>query len=383
MLAGASIRVEDGLIRAVSADGAVDPAGTVVDAGGAYVAPGFIDMHVHGGGGFDFMDLSERGFIEAAVVHARHGTTSLVPTTVACGFEKLRAFIAAFESVAGGRRYPGADLVGMHLEGPYVAVGQKGALDERFIKAPDPREYEPIIAMTDHILRWDAAPELPGSGAFGDRLLRAGILPSVAHSDATFEEAVASLEHGFTHITHFYSGTSTVTRAGAFRRAGVVEFGYLRDDVTVEVIADGCHLPASLLQLVFKIKGPSRIALVTDAMRAAGTDLRTCRIGSADGGLEVIIEDGVAKMPDRTCFAGSVATTDRLVRNMVRLAGAPLASAVQMATITPARILGIDGRKGMIAPGRDADLVLFDQDINIRMTMVRGEVVFDAAASAR
>jgi N-acetylglucosamine-6-phosphate deacetylase len=383
LLAGASVLVEGGLIRAVSADGAVDSAAAVIDARGAYVAPGFIDMHLHGGGGVDFMDLSERSFVDAAVAHARHGTTSLAPTTVACPFEQLRSFVSLFESVKKGRRYPGAELLGMHLEGPYLSPGQKGAQDERFIKAPDPREYEPILGMTEHILRWDAAPELPGSHEFGDRLVRAGILPSVAHSDATFEEALAALEHGFTHITHFYSGTSTVTRAGPFRRAGIVEFGYLRDEVTVEVIADGCHLPASLLQLIYKIKGPSRIALVTDAMRAAGTDMRTSRIGNADSGLEVIIEDGVAKMPDRTSFAGSIATTDRLVRNMVRLAGAPLECAVQMATVTPARILGIGGRKGMIAPGYDADLVVFDQDVNVRTTVVRGEVVFDAVASVR
>lgn len=369
--------IDSGVIAGIIDEASIDPSLPIIDARGGYISPGFIDIHVHGGGGYDFMDGSEEAFVGPAVAHARHGTTALSPTTVACDHERLKHFIAVYESVHERSSYLGADLVGIHIEGPYLAQSQRGAQDGRNLSAPDPREYAEILSLTKHIVRWDAAPELPGVMEFGDALVRSGVLPSIAHSDAVFEEAMEALEHGFSHVTHFYSGTSTVTRVGPYRKAGVVEFGYLRDDVTVEIIADGCHLPASLLGLIYKVKGPSRVALITDAMRAAGTQMTTARLGDATQGLDVIIEDGVAKLPDRSSFAGSVATADRLVRNMVHLAGVPLNSAVQMMTITPARILGIKDRKGIIAPGYDADIVVFDQNVQVTMTMVRGTVVFE------
>jgi N-acetylglucosamine-6-phosphate deacetylase len=371
---------ENGIISAIRADSELDRKLPTIDAGGNFVAPGFIDMHLHGGGGFDFSDGSEEAIIEPAVTHARFGTTSLAPTTVAGDFESLKKFILLYNTVAADCRFRGANLLGLHLEGPYFSVAQRGAQDIRYLKTPAPEDYLEILGLSDRIIRWDAAPELPGSLEFADALRARGILPSIAHSDATFEQALTAREHGFTHITHLYSGTSTVTRIGAFRTAGVNEFAFLFDDVTVEIIADGCHLPPSLLKLIYKIKGPSRIALITDAMRAAGTNLKTSRIGDARNGLEVIIEDGVAKLPDRTSFAGSIATTNRLVRNMVELADVPLTEAVSMATTTPARILGLEGRKGMLAPGYDADIVIFDRDFEILHTIVAGEVVHSAGS---
>lgn len=371
------IVVQDGLIQAVVDEESIDPSLPVIDACGKYIAPGFIDIHVHGGGGHDFMDSTEEAILGPAIVHARHGTTSLTPTTVACGPDRLKKFITAYESAIRHTEHGGANLLGIHIEGPYFAQTQKGAQDGRYITVPIPRDYNEILSLTDHIVRWDAAPELPGSHSFGDALLRAGVLASIAHSDATFEQAMEALEHGFNHVTHFYSGTSTVTRVGAFRTAGIVEFAYLRDDVTVEIIADGCHLPASLLALIYKIKGPSRVVLITDAMRAAGTELKISKLGDAETGLDVVIEDGVAKLPDRSSFAGSVATADRLVRNMLQIAAVPMETAVQMMTTTPARVLGVSDRKGIIAPGYDADIVVFDENVEVGMTMVKGSVVYD------
>ena len=376
ILEGTCIRVENGKIAALFPESEPDPALETLDARGNYISPGFIDLHLHGGGGFDFMDGSEEAIIGPAVAHARFGTTSMTPTTVACDFEKTRRFLGNYDRVKAGRAYKGANLAGIHLEGPYLSEEQRGAQDIRFIKNPDKNEYEAIAGMTKHLVRWDAAPELPGSLEFGDFLRKEGIIASIAHSNATYEEALASSEHGFTHVTHFNSGTSTVSRKGAFRTAGINEFAYLHDDVTVEVIADGCHLPASLLKLIYKIKGASKMMLVTDAIRAACTDMTTCRLGDGESGIEVIIEDGVAKMPDRTCFAGSVATMNRLVRTMIHLANVPLHEAVGMATISPARFLGIENRKGILAPGMDADLVIFDENIDIMTTMVNGEIVY-------
>ena len=380
MLRDHHLLLEGGTIRCVRGDSELDPKLPTLDAAGGFVAPGFIDIHLHGGGGYDFSDGTEEAIIQPAVAHARFGTTSLAPTTLAGDFERLKEFIILYNGVASDCRFSGANLLGLHLEGPYFSPEQRGAQDPRYLKTPLPEEYNEILSLSDRIIRWDAAPELPGGLELGDALRSRGILASIAHSNATFGQALIAREHGYSHITHLYSGTSTVTRIGAFRTAGVNEFAFLYDDVTVEIIADGCHLPPSLLKLIYKIKGPSRISLITDAMRAAGTNLKKCRIGDAEKGLEVIIEDGVAKLPDRTSFAGSIATTNRLVRTMVEQADVPLPEAVCMVTATPARLLGLDGRKGSLAPGCDADVVVFDRDINILHTIVAGEVVHSAAS---
>ena len=210
---------------------------------------------------------------------------------------------------------------------------------------------------------------------FGRKLNQRGILAAIGHTDATSEDVAEALENGYTHLTHLYSGMSGVMRRNAYRYAGVVESAFLFDQLTVEIIADGIHLPPSLLQLIYKQLGPSRIALITDSMRAAGMGPGESMLGSLKDGLKVIVEDGVAKLPDRTAFAGSVATADRLVRNMIQLAGVPLLHAVQMMTITPARICKIDTAKGSLTIGKDADLVIFDDDIQLKTTLINGRVI--------
>lgn len=253
---------------------------------------------------------------------------------------------------------------------------QRGAQDTRYIRDPDPEEYKAIIQHSASIKRWSAAPELPGAIEFGQYARQHGILPAIAHTDAIFEEVELAHENGYSLVTHLYSGMSGVTRRNAFRYAGVVESAFLIDELDVEIIADGVHLPAALLKLVYKIKGPEKIALITDAMRAVGLPEGPSILGNLKNGLEVLIEDGVAKLPDRSAFAGSVATADRLVRTMVQIADVPLIDAVRMITSTPARIMGIANKKGLLVPGKDADIVIFDNNINIQKTIVKGKVVF-------
>ena len=200
---------------------------------------------------------------------------------------------------------------------------------------------------------------------------------SMGHTDAIYEDALAAFKSGYTLATHFYSCMSSVTRRNCLRYAGVIEAAYLLDEMYVEIIADGIHLPEALLKLIYKIKGSDRIALVTDAIRAAGTDDKETILGSNNGnGLRVIVEDGVAKLVDRSSFAGSVATSDRLVRNMVNVADVPLLEAVKMASQTPANILGLGASKGSLTAGKDADIVIFDNNINVSTTIVQGRVVF-------
>lgn len=353
-----------------------------INAHGNYISPGFIDIHVHGGGGHDFMDCNEIAFLKIAETHARHGTTSMLPTTLSCEREELLTTLDIYKD-AVRNNVNGAQFLGMHIEGPYFAMNQRGAQDPRYIRDPDPVEYRDIISRYDIIKRWSAAPELKGALAFAQYLKANGILPALAHTDATYEEVVKGFEHGYVLATHLYSGMSTITRRNAFRYAGALEASFLIEEMDVEIIADGRHVPAPLLQLALKMKGPGRIALITDAMRGAGMPEGESILGNKKSGLKVIIEDGVAKMPDRSSFAGSVATADRLVRTMMQIAGAPLSEAIRMATSTPARIIHVADKKGSLAAGKDADIVIFDHDINIKTTIIKGVQVFDAALSQK
>ncbi|QRX64347.1 N-acetylglucosamine-6-phosphate deacetylase [Dysgonomonadaceae bacterium zrk40] len=372
-----TVVIENGIIADITDKGAFIPADTdvVIDATNKYLSSGFIDIHTHGGGGHDFMDGTVEAYLGAAETHAQFGTTALLPTTLTSTTEELfKTFKIYKEAVK--RNNKGARFLGLHLEGPYFAYNQRGAQDPKYLRNPEPEEYNAIMAASDDIVRWSLAPELPGALQFAKVLREHNILTAVAHSDAIYEEVLDAYDAGFTLATHLYSGMSTITRRNAFRYAGVVEAAYLIDGMDVEIIADGVHLPKSLLQFVYKFKGPDRTALCTDSMRGAGMPDGESILGSLEKGQRVIIEDGVAKLPDRTAFAGSVATTDRLVRTMMQVAGVPLVEAVRMMTLTPARIMRLDQHKGSISKGKDADLVLFDENINVSHTIVEGNVIY-------
>lgn len=345
-----------------------------IDAEEGYISPGFIDIHTHGAGNSDFMDCTEEACICIARTHARYGTTLLYPTTLASDNKELFCFLDIYDRVKEQRE--GAAFGGIHLEGPYFSHMFRGAQDPKFLRNPRPEEYMQILERSNDIARWSLAPELPGAFDFADELCKRGICPSIAHTDAIYEDIVEAKEHGFKHITHFYSCMNGIIRRNAFRYAGCIEAGYLMDDIYVELIADGVHVPAPLMKLVTKIKGANKIALVTDSMRGAGMHEGKSILGSLTKGQEVIVEDGVAKMPDRQSFAGSVATADRLVRNMFKLAEQPLTDAVKMMTLTPAVMMGIDDHKGKISIGYDADIVVFDKNVNVKHTFVKGEKIF-------
>jgi N-acetylglucosamine-6-phosphate deacetylase len=266
--------------------------------------------------------------------------------------------------------------MGIHLEGPYLAMTQRGAQDPKWIRDPDPKEYEYIVSKSNHIKRWSAAPELKGAISFGKYLRSKGILVSMAHTDAIYEEVIEAFENGYTLATHLYSAMSGVTRKNGYRYAGAIESAFIIDEMDVEIIADGVHVPPPLLKLVCKIKGADKIALITDAMRAAGMSPGKSVIGNIHTGMEVIVEDGVSKLPDRSAFAGSVATADRLVRTMINMAGVSLTDAIRMITLTPATIMNISDKKGSLVQGKDADIIIFDENISVQTTMVKGKVIY-------
>ena len=374
---GQTLICENGKIEQIIPNGSYQPlvGDKVIDARQNYVSPGFIDMHIHGGGGHDFMDGTVEAFLGVAETHAKYGTTAMVPTTLTSTIEELMTTFTVYRK-AKEMNINGSQFIGLHLEGPYFSPKQCGAQDSNFLKKPQAEEYNAILEASKDIIRWSVAPELEGALALGQTLQQHHILPSIAHTDAIYEEVEKAFTAGYTHVTHLYSAMSSVTRKNAFRYAGVVEATYLIEDMTVEIIADGIHLPKPLLQFVYKFKGVDKTALCTDAMRGAGMPDGESILGSLNNGQKVIIEDGVAKMPDRKAFAGSVATTDRLVRTMIYLAGVPLIDAVRMMSLTPARILHIDKEKGSLEIGKDADIVIFDNQININNTILKGHVIY-------
>ena len=362
-----NVYVENGTIAAVTDDEL--PCDKVIDAAGAYVSPGFIDLHVHGGGGADFMDGGVEPILQAAKTHLKHGTTTIYPTTITAPMETVKQFFADVRTAAAMPEMP--HIGGVHMEGPYIADSQAGAQDRRFITDPVPEDYAELVAASGGILkRWAYAPERPGSAEFCTYIQRHGIVPAIGHSDAAYDDVMKAYECGVRNMTHFYSGMSGLTRRDGYRVLGAIETGYLLDDMNVEVIADGIHLPPELLRLIYKGKGKDHICLITDAMRGADMPEGDSIIGPIGNGVPCIIEAGIAKMPDRTCFAGSVATTDRLVRTFHKIAGVELASCVQMVTKNPAAVMGL-GNVGQIKMGYDADLLIFDEDINIKTVILK------------
>ena len=353
----------------------VPPGSEVIDAEGDYVSPGFIDMHTHGAGGADFMDGTVETYLTAARTHAMHGTTLLYPTTLTSTDEALYDSFETYRKAVAENR-DGAAFGGMHLEGPYFSPLFAGAQDPRWLRCPKREEYMEILERCPDLARWSFAPELDGASEFAAELMKRGIVASIGHTNATFGECDAAFKAGARLMTHFYSCMSTVSRRNAFRFAGTVEYGYWQDGMDVEIIADGIHVPEDLLRLLLKIKGVGKVSLVTDSMRAAGMPEGKSILGGLAGGQEVIVEDGVAKLMDRSAFAGSVATADRLVSTMVKTAGCGISDVVRMLAANPAGIMGVLDRKGTIAPGKDADVVIFDEDINVRRTIINGNIIY-------
>ena len=338
----------------------------LIDAKGMYVVPGGVEIHCHGGGGGDFMEGTEEAFRTAINAHMKHGTTSIFPTLSSSTVPMIEA---AAETCTRLMAEPDSPVLGLHLEGHYLNMKMAGGQMPENIKDPDPKEYIPIVEKWGCIKRWDAAPELPGAMQFGKYITGKGILASVAHTQAEYEDIRAAWESGYSHATHFYNAMPGFHKRREYKYEGTVESIYLIDDMTVEVVADGIHVPPTILRLIYKIKGVERACVITDALACAASE------SNVAFDPRVIIEDGVCKLADRSALAGSVATMDRLIRTLVQKAEIPLEDAVRMASETPSRIMGVYDRKGSLQKGKDADILILDQDLNIRAVWAMGKLV--------
>ncbi|MBO5745850.1 MAG: amidohydrolase family protein [Clostridia bacterium] len=357
IIEGVDILVDNGVIADVVPTA---PDKSAIDLNGNYIAPGFIELHCHGAMGYEFMDGTEEAYFKICEKHAAHGTKIMYPTFSAADFKVLYKALETFENIQD--ELP-LEVPGVHLEGPYFALEMSGAQNPEFIHEPRAEEYVPIIERFGHLIsRWSYAPELDKDNKFLDYLITHNITPAIGHSAAEYSHVISAFEKGNRLITHLYSCTSTITRHGGFRHLGIIESAYLLDDMYVEAIADGCHLPPELLRLIVKQKGTDRVALITDSIRAGGMTAEEFNGGNS-GGMSFIIEDGVAKLSDRSAFAGSIATSDQLLKRTVA-AGISLEDTVKMMTETPANIMGLK-TKGKIEKGFDAVFTVFDKDLNI------------------
>ena len=359
---------ECGLITAVTS--AELPYDAEYDYTGYYVAPGFIDMHTHGGAGHEFFSSAE-DIVQAANFHLSHGTTSICPTISAAPLSVMKKSVVEVKKAMNDIALE-PNIIGLHLEGPYLSAEQCGAQCPDFITPPILEEYKQLIDEAgDVIARWTYAPENDENGEFCKYLTEHRIVASAGHTNATYKEMQLAAENGCTLVTHLYSCTSTITREFGFRKLGVIESVYLNDDMYAEIIADGRHLPPELIRLILKIKGTDRVALCTDSLALAGTDVTE----GITLNVPFIIEDGVCKLRDRSAFAGSIATADVLVHVMVKEVGVDIVDAVKMITKVPAKILGLNS-KGKLAKGMDADIVVFDEDVIVSDVFIMGIKIF-------
>ena len=346
----------------------------IINCGGNYLSPGFIDVHCHGGGGGSFGKPELEEHVKALKMHLSHGVTSITPAAVTDNAEEMKQFAAIKAEIDNRSDLP--HHLGYFMEGPFNQPHPDMKIGNPQAPVLTPELYEDLIREAKGVVnRWMAAPELVGGMEFGRALRAAGITGCMGHSDATFAQVEEAMRNGYSCVVHLYSVMSTVTRDNGFRRGGLVEAGLLLDDLDVEIICDGCHLPPELIRLAVKCKGYDRLMLVSDCGPLGGFPEGEYDVDFGPMKLQLIIEDGVCKPPARNCFLGSVATGDRLVRTVYKQAGVPLWGAVRMATKTPARHCGYAGIKGEITLGADADLVCFNDDIQISAVYLMGQAV--------
>ena len=363
ILENGHVMVENGMITAVSPGETNAAADRTVDAKGNYISPGFIDTHVHGAAGYDVMDADLDGLLAIAKAHRKHGCTAFLPTTLTSEKSNIKA---AVRTVHGAMQldlnpHEYAKILGVHLEGPCFSMKFKGAQNPKFLSNPSVELFNSLGQNLGIVKRISMAPELPGAYETAAHFSACGVNISIAHSDANFACVKESVNHGFSHVTHIYNGMSYVNSPDYYCQTGVVEAGLLLEELTCEVIADGKHMPVEILQLLYKCKGPDRLLLTTDSTRPTLMPEGNYELG----GLDVLVTDGVAMLADRTSFAGSVATCDRLVRFAYKKCGFPLHEAVKMASLNHARIIGMDAEIGSLEVGKQGDVIIFDEDVQI------------------
>ena len=355
----------------------VPPGAETVDVRGRYLSPGFVDLHIHGGAGSDFMDATARDIETVFRYHAAHGTTSLCPTTATASLADILIALEALERYRNGAQAFGRAL-GAHIEGPYLSMTKRGCHLPEFVHNPDEREWKQILERGP-IASMTLAPELPGARALVEELHRRGANASAGHSEALYQEIEAAADWGVTHVTHLYCAMTDAMNnrwrgTSNPRSGGILEAVYLDDRLSSELITDGKHLSREMLKLAFRNKGYEKLAIVTDAMRGAGMPDGEYSFGPRHGML-AIVKNGEARIPDGTALASSVFPMNEMVRVFRELVACPLWQAVRMASLTPAAIVHRESEIGSLAPGKFADIIIIDEQVNVHATYIGGKPV--------
>ena len=361
-----SVLIEDGIIGRVGQIDSAAQCDNILDAKGRTIAPGFIDVHIQGAGGADILDATPEALKTISQTCARFGTTSFLATTVFTPDQENKHLAVAGDYV--GRDLAGANLLGIHLEGPFISAQKKGMILPECISAPSLQLLEKIQDVTNGRLRMmTIAPELPGSTPIIERLVSSGVVASLGHSNATYEQTLAGFDAGISHVTHLFNAMPPLHH----RSPGPLIAIFQAESVTAQLICDGVHIHPSVLKLAFGLLGPQRVIPITDGMQA---------IGLPDGkyfynGIEYEARDGTARYKDGTLI-GTALGLSQLLQRLITFTGCPPDVAIKTVTENPARLLGIEKRKGFIAPGKDADVILLDRDYSVNTTIVGGKVVY-------
>lgn len=340
-----------------------------IDVGGRYITPGLIDIHIHGAVGHTFNEPTAEAFAAITEECVTRGLTGLLAALATAAIPDL------VECLKFGRRWmkeahEGSQILGVHVEGPYFNMAQKGAQDPKNILTPDDGTPEILLEHRDVIKIMTYAPELPGGLELTARLAELGIVPAAGHSMAKDEDVLAAMEVGLRHAIHLWSAQSSTVREGPWRKPGLLEASLVFEGLTGEIIADNKHLPPTLMKLAYKCKGADRLCVVSDATSGAGLPegARFCM-----GEMEYEVQDGVGMLFDRTAFAGSTTLLNQMIPILTEEVGIPLVEAVRMGTLTPARVIGVDDRKGSLEAGKDADIAIFEEDFTAWRTMIGGQ----------
>lgn len=375
-----AVLIADGRISAIlTVDAPLPPGTEIIEISDGYVSPGFIDLHVHGGGGADFMDGTADAFRTALQCHARHGTTRMAVTTTVATHEQI---MATLDQTRHFRRVPepnGSRVMGAHFYGPYFRYEARGAHPGGPIRPPVEDEFLQYLEYADDLVTATVAPEVAGAKEFVQACTERGVRTNAGHSWATFDQMTEAIQWGVRHVDHLYCAMSDKSKLRQFQmypmQGGVLEATLYYDELTTEVIADGRHLDAGLLLLALKIKGPDRLCLVTDTSRALDMPDGNYMLGPINGGEPLIKRDGVGMIPAGTALASSAQGMDFMIRTFHQLTGRPLWEVIRMASLTPARIAGQHTDIGSLEPGKRADIVLLDRDLNVQRVFVDGDEI--------
>ena len=359
VLDGFDLRIEEGLIKEIGRSLTGDQ---TVDADGAYIVPGFVDIHTHGGCGADFMDATKDAFDKALGFHLGEGTTTVVATSCTAPKDSIVRFLGFAKEYMRRSRV----VAGVHLEGPYLSVRNKGAQKEEYLAVPATVDYSYMLDYADVIKTVTISPELPGAAEMTTALLRTGITVSGGHDDGIYPEFMPTIEAGMSHLTHLYCAMSELRFKDGIRNVGLREYALTDDRLTVELIADNRHIPPHLARLVLRAQGADKVAVVSDSLRCAGCpkDGAVYKLGADENAQLVKIGDGVAVTADGERFAGSITSVRQMVKNLID-AGIGVTDAVKTGTLTPAKIIGEDKTVGSIEIGKRANIAVLDTDWNL------------------